>query len=115
MVNEFNKGFDEAGIEVTHHMPEDDHVYMKRIDVPAGTELHNHKHTFTHKSILALGTARVTADGESQVINGPAVMTIKKGVQHKVEALSDIVWFCIHASDETDPENIDHTLVEENE
>jgi quercetin dioxygenase-like cupin family protein len=115
LVTEFNKGFDEAGIQVFHHMPESDGVYMKRIDVPAGVELHNHKHTFTHKSILAQGAARVTADGESKVVIGPAVMTIEKGVQHKVEALSDIVWFCIHASDETDPEKIDHTLVEENE
>lgn len=114
-MNEFNKGFDETGITVHHHMPESDGVYMKRIDVPVGVELHNHKHTFTHKSILASGMARVTADGESMVYRGPAVLTIEKGVQHKVVALTDIVWFCVHASDETDPEKIDHTLVEENE
>lgn len=112
-MTQFNQGFDDAGIVLTHHMPEGDGVYMKRVDVPAGQTLHNHIHTFTHKSILAVGCARVTANGKPEVVHGPAVLTIERGVQHQVEAITNITWFCIHATNETDPENIDHTLVGE--
>lgn len=114
MVSRFNEGFEEHGIKVEHHMPDGDGVYMKRVDIPSGKVLHNHVHTFTHKSILAKGTALVAVDGQASEVTGPAVLTIEKGVQHSVEALTDITWFCIHASDEQDEEKIDHTLVGEN-
>jgi hypothetical protein len=29
-----------------------------------------------------------------------------------IEALEDAVWFCIHATDETDPEKVDKVLIE---
>lgn len=111
MVTEFNQGFDELGISVRHHMPGQDGVYMKQVFVPAGVELHNHTHTFTHKSLLASGTARVTSGAETKEVYGPCVLTIERGVPHKVEAVTDIIWFCIHATDEQDADRIDHTLV----
>jgi hypothetical protein len=115
MVTKFNVDFDEHGVGLYHHMPESDGVYMKEIHLPAGKELFNHKHTFTHKSILAKGEAIVRVEGgEDQRVTGPVVLTITKGLQHSVVAITDVTWFCIHASDESDPEKIDHTLVEEN-
>ena len=115
MVTEFNVGFEEHGVGLVHHMPEGDGVYMKEIHIPKGKELFNHKHSFTHKSILASGTGIVrTEGGEESVVIGPAVLTINKGVQHSVVAVTDVIWFCVHATDETDPDKIDHTLVEEN-
>jgi hypothetical protein len=38
------------------------------------------------------------------------VMTVPAGVEHKITALSDIVWFCVHGTTET--ENIDEVLIE---
>lgn len=114
MVTKFNIGFDEHGVGLHHHMPDEDGVYMKEIRLPAGKELFNHKHTFTHKSILAAGEAIVKVEGKQDChVTGPVVLTIEKGLQHSVVALTDVTWFCIHASEETDPEKIDHTLVKE--
>jgi quercetin dioxygenase-like cupin family protein len=103
---------DEFGIEVVHHFS--DGVYSKEIHVPAGVEIKQHKHKFEHMSILAKGTARVEKDGATEYFIGPAVVIIAAGVAHKVYAMTDIVWFCTHATDEKDPDNIDHTLIEEN-
>ena len=110
---EFNHGFDENGIEVTHHMPDDGSgVYAKGVFIPAGKSLQNHSHTFTHKSIIAFGYVSVSYDGQKPVrVHGPAVLTIKQGVQHQVTALTDSYWFCIHATDETDAAYIDSALV----
>lgn len=113
MVRQFNAGFDEHGVVVTHHMPDADGVYMKEALIPAGKELTAHEHTFTHKSILASGRAVVRSGGVEALVCGPAVLTIRQGLGHSVRAVTDVVWFCIHASNETDPEMIDHTLVKE--
>jgi hypothetical protein len=114
VVTEFNVGFDEHRVRVHHHMPDEDGVYAKEVHIPAGVELKSHAHAFTHKSILASGRAVVRAGGVEQLVVGPAVLTLKSGVEHSVQAVVDVVWFCIHATNETDPEKIDRTLVQEN-
>lgn len=112
MVTEFNVGFDEHGVVVHHHMPGADGVYAKEVRIPAGVELTNHAHTFTHKSILAAGRALVRAGGVEKPFEGPVMLTIKQGVEHSVRAITDVTWFCLHATNESDPERIDHTLIE---
>lgn len=113
MVKDFNVGFDELGVKVEHHMPAGDGVYMKRVDVKAGCILTGHTHSFTHKSILASGSAIVRAGDRTQLAKGPFVLTVLEGEPHSVEAVTDITWFCIHASTEEDSQAIDHTLVSE--
>lgn len=117
-MSEFNKGLDEAGVTIVHHMPDGDGVYIKETFISAGAKLAMHKHVFSHKSVLASGYAKVYALESSAIdmafapqIKGPYVMGIKIGVSHCVEALTDCVWLCIHATDERDPDKIDHTLV----
>lgn len=112
-MSNFNTDFELHGVDVVHLMPSsDDGVYIKRVDIPAGVVLENHSHTFTHKSILAIGRAIVCANGVSREIIGPTEQVIERGVPHSVEALTPCVWYCIHATDETDPRKIDHTLIE---
>lgn len=111
---QFNQGFEEAGITVEHHMPSgEDKVYIKETGIPAGQEVAMHSHTFTHKSVLVSGTAMVNVENRHIHLTGPAVLTVERGKQHSVRALTDVVWLCIHATDETDPERIDHAIVKE--
>jgi hypothetical protein len=109
---EFNVGFGDLGIEVIHHMPDDGSgVYAKEVRIPAGCVLLNHAHSFTHKSLLAAGTVVVSVDGVEAEHTGPAMLVIRHGVPHEVRSVTDAVWYCIHATDECDPERIDHTLI----
>jgi quercetin dioxygenase-like cupin family protein len=89
-------------------------VYSKETRIPAGTTLAQHVHKHDHLSILASGHVLVTVDGRSQHFKGPACLTIAAGKSHAVSALSDVVWYCIHATEETDPERVDHTLIGRN-
>ena len=108
---EFNQGFEAAGINLQHHFGDDgSRVYIKETLIPAGAELQMHTHTFTHKSVLCLGVVRLTAGDETREITGPAVLSMPQGVPHRVVALTDCAWLCVHATDETDPERIDPTL-----
>lgn len=105
-----NDGFDEHGIDLVHHFGGG--VYAKETRIPAGKVLSQHRHRYAHLSILAVGRARVTADGQTREIEGPACLTIPAGVEHKVESVTAVAWFCIHRTDVTDPDVVDADLVE---
>jgi quercetin dioxygenase-like cupin family protein len=104
-----DKQLSDAGIDVEHHFGGG--VYAKDTRIPAGTKLEQHAHPFDHLSILAYGTAAVEADGVRQVVAGPRALLIKAGTVHSVEAITDVVWFCIHATDETDPSKVDDVIL----
>ena len=88
-------------------------VYSKEAHIPQGLAMAQHMHKHDHLSILASGIAVVTVDGVSSRITGPACLMIAAGKSHTVAAVTDLVWFCIHATDETDPDKVDHTLIKE--
>lgn len=80
--------------EIGHVMAEG--LYAKRIEIPAGGVALQHSHHYDHISILASGQAYVTVDDSMTLYTGPAEIVIKKGKNHAIEALNDIVWYCIH-------------------
>jgi quercetin dioxygenase-like cupin family protein len=87
--------------------------YARKMVLPAGHQADTHRHNFDHLSILASGIARVTVDGETTQHIGPECLAIRAGAVHHIEAVTGIVWFCIHATGETDPDKIDHELIKE--
>ena len=110
MTKAFNVGFAEHGIGLAHHFSSG--VYAKEVFIPAGMVLQQHSHPFDHLSILASGRVIVRVGDSVEQYAGPAAITIRAGVQHEVESITDAVWFCIHATDETDAANIDHVLTQ---
>lgn len=96
--------------DISHHFSGG--VYAKETHIPAGFMLLSHKHEFDHMSILASGHVQVRTESGSRVFVGPAVIEIKAGLHHAVHALVDSVWFCVHATDETDPEKVDKLLIQ---
>lgn len=88
-------------------------VYSKETHVRAGQILVQHKHEHDHLSILASGEVEVMVEGERQTLTAPACLTIKGGKHHGVKALTDVVWFCIHATDCIDESQVDEVLIVE--
>lgn len=88
---------EQHGITVVHHFSERE--YAKETHIPAGVELTQHRHKFSHLSVLASGTATVSVGDGASVYEAPACINIPAGVAHKVRAWTDVVWFCIHATD----------------
>jgi quercetin dioxygenase-like cupin family protein len=86
--------------------------YAKRMTLPAGHYAETHRHTYDHLSILASGRVEVTIDGVTTAYEGPDCITIRSGAEHRIEALTDSVWFCVHATEETDEANVDEVLIE---
>ncbi len=94
---------------ITHHFS--DGLYAKEARFPAGVAILKHTHEFSHLSILAKGKVAVMKGEDVEIINAPACIEIKAGLTHGVKALEDCVWFCIHATDETDVSKVDDVLM----
>ena len=60
---------------------------------------------------LAKGKVAVMMGEDVEVIEAPACVEIKAGLTHGIKALTDCVWFCVHATDEKDPSKVDDILI----
>jgi quercetin dioxygenase-like cupin family protein len=101
---------DVKDLSVTHHFGGG--VYVKETRIPAGHVLVQHRHLVDHLSLLAAGRALLTRAGASVEVAGPQVLTIVAGELHRVAAITDCLWFCIHATEETDEKAVDQVLIE---
>jgi len=86
-------------------------VYAKETRIPAGHVLVQHAHKYGHLSILASGSVELLVDGVKSVVDGPACLTIAAGKHHGVKSLTDVVWYCVHATDCTDENEVDEVLI----
>ncbi len=94
---------------ITHHFS--DGLYAKEMAFTAGEAILKHTHNYSHLSILAKGKVAVLRGDEIHIVDAPACIEIKAGLNHGVKAITDCVWFCIHATDEKDPSNVDKVLI----
>ncbi len=85
--------------------------YAKQMTLPAGHYAETHEHIYDHISILAAGDVIVEIDGERMALSGPDAVVIPAGKKHRIEAVTESVWFCVHATEETDPERVDQVLI----
>ena len=94
---------------IEHHFSSG--VYAKETRIPAGQWLVSHAHQFDHLSILASGTVEVMVGDTRKVLVAPACLTIEANKHHGVRALTDVVWYCIHATDCTSEDEVDDVLI----
>lgn len=87
-------------------------VYAKETRIPAGYVLVQHAHKHDHLSILASGSVEMIVDGVKSTVEAPACLTIAAGKHHGIKSLTDVVWYCVHATDCTDEDAIDEVLIE---
>lgn len=75
-------------------------VIMLKYFIPAGTILVSHCHVYDHPSILAWGNVELwtQAEGLKELV-GPAEVKIAAGVKHAIAAVTDAVWYCLHAGE----------------
>ena len=100
---------DQTDLRTVHHFSSG--IYAKQMHLPKGHVAVSHKHSYDHLSILATGVVTVQTDEGSRIHRAPACIEIKAGVNHAITALEDVTWFCIHATEETDPEAVDRVLI----
>lgn len=81
-------------------------VYVREQKLLAGQSANKHVHDYDHLSYLAHGDASIEIDGELSILRAPAMLEVKAGKAHRIQALTDVVWLCIHAESVADPETL---------
>jgi quercetin dioxygenase-like cupin family protein len=94
---------------ISHHFGAG--VYAKETRIPAGSILIQHKHKYDHLSVLASGSVELIVDDVKSIVHAPACLTIQANKHHGVKSLTDVVWYCIHATECTDMDEIDEVLI----
>ncbi len=87
-------------------------LYLREAAIPAGQAIRMHKHKSDHMSVLVKGAVEAVVNGEQHRLEAPAFFLVKAGEHHTVRALTDVLWYCTHVTDETDVESIDAALIE---
>lgn len=108
-------------MNVTKVMEFDPHIahyfgggaYAKEMRIPSGYSVIQHRHKFDHLSVLASGKVLVLVDGVVSSYTAPACILIAAGKLHAIEAVEDTVWYCVHATDCTDIDEVDEQLIQE--
>jgi hypothetical protein len=103
------QGTFEIDLGTQHHFSSG--VYAKQMMLPAGYFALSHAHTYDHLSILASGEVVIKTDNNEETYKAPSCINIKKGINHSITAIKDAVWFCIHATEETDSSKVDEVLI----
>lgn len=97
---------------ISHHFS--DGLYAKQMHLKKGYMATSHVHKYSHLSILACGEVLVECNGDVFHYTAPFCIEIKADFVHRIEALQDSVWYCIHHVDgEFDETNIDEVLIKE--
>ena len=94
---------------IQHHFSSG--VYAKETRIPAGFVLVQHAHKHDHLSILASGSVELVVDGVKSVVHAPVCLTIAAEKHHGIKSLTDVVWYCVHATNCTDENEVDETLI----
>jgi quercetin dioxygenase-like cupin family protein len=94
---------------VVHHFSSG--VYARQMKIPAGHFAVSHAHKYDHLSILSEGSVTVEVDGVKNEYHAPACLTVEANKHHEIVAMTDVVWFCIHATDVADEDQIDEVLI----
>ena len=87
-------------------------LYAREIHIPAGTILTGKVHKAEHLNIVSKGEIIVWTEAGMKRIKAPFVLPSFPGAKRVGLALVDTTWVTIHATDKTDPAEIEAELIE---
>ena len=67
----------------------------KETRIPAGVRLGQEVHEFDHQSICGKGRAKLFINDAVRFVEAGECINIEAGKVHQVQAITDVIWFCI--------------------
>ncbi len=107
-------GYDPEGKEIckiTHYFAPG--VYAREMWMPAGCLITGKIHLTEHLNILSQGKVSVSNKGESVMMTAPYTFVSPVGTKRAIYAHEDSTWTTIHATDLTDPDEIEAEIIAE--
>lgn len=111
---ESTEGYDPEGktlCRITHYFAPG--VYAREMWMPAGCLITGKIHLTEHLNMLSQGRVEVSNMGESIHMEAPHTFVSPVGTKRAIYAHEDSTWTTIHATDLTDPEEIEAQIIAE--
>ena len=90
-----------------------DGMYIREIQIPAGTMLTSMIHKTQHPFVISQGSVKVTSDNEGSIIyEAPYTGVTEPNTRRALHALTDVVWTTFHVTNETDVAKIAEEILE---
>lgn len=96
--------------DLHHHFS--DGVYARELRLPAGTVATGKTHRHAHLSFLLKGDISVLTEEGVKRLQGPAIVPANAGIKRAVYTHTDTVWVTIHATTETDLDEIERQVIQ---
>ncbi len=90
-------------------------VYMRTMEMPAGSIIIGHMHKTDHINILLKGKISVVIDGELRNLSAPYIVVSSAGTRKVAYVHEDVVWANVHATSETDIVKLEEQLIQKSE
>ena len=106
--------YDHEGKEIckiTHYFAPG--VYAREMWMPAGCLITGKIHLTEHLNMLSQGRVSVSNKGKSITMEAPYTFVSPVGTKRAIFAHEDSTWTTIHATDLTDPEEIEDEIIAE--
>ncbi len=87
-------------------------MYARRMFAPAGTVIVGKIHKSEHFFIVAAGIIAVTTDSGTKELHAGDVLCVSPGAKRAGVAITDVVVFNIHRTDETNLDALEVELIE---
>ena len=98
-------------LPVTHRFTKG--MYIREIQIPAGTMLTSMTHKTQHPFVISKGSIMVTSDHEGGVVyEAPYTGITEPNTRRALHAITDVVWTTFHVTEETDVEKICDQILE---
>ena len=108
------EGYDPEGKElcrITHYFAPG--VYAREMWMPAGCLITGKIHLTEHLNMLSQGRVSVSNQGSSVTMQAPYTFVSPVGTKRAIYAHEDSTWTTIHATDLTDPDEIEAEIIAE--
>lgn len=97
-------------ITTTHHFS--DGLYAREIFIPAGTLLTGKAHLRDHLNFLTKGRIAVWTEDGMKELTAPQIIPSFAGTKRVGYAMEDTIWVTVHATKNTDLNEIEAELIE---
>lgn len=88
-------------------------LYIREIQMPAGTVLTSMVHKTTHPFTISAGRVIVVEDGKPGVLlQAPHTGITTPGTRRALHVIEDTIWTTYHVTEETDPKKLVELLTE---
>lgn len=101
----------QVDIEIVHHFAPG--VYCREMRVPKGVMLTGKIHKYAHMNIMSAGEATIVNESGKMRVKAPFSFVSEPGTKRAFYAHEDVVWTCIHPTEETDIEKIENEVIVE--